>query len=669
MGWHGLRGTFGVLVYGAALAATAAAQDQIRFELAGEAHQGSPGTEFELRLTAEIDPGWHLYSMTQPSGGPVPTQITLPDDRPFELSGDIVQPPFKIVYDPNFEIDTELIEGTADFYLPLRVKADAEPGEGTLQVAIRYMMCDDKRCLPPQTRRLEHAFTVTAPARKSAGGTAAGATVPAKPEGQTAEAAPAAEDSEAVAAPVRAAAGLPASLWSYILLAASMGGLALLTPCVFPMIPITVSYFTKREAVTRPQALKEAAGYGVGIILTFTLLGFGLTFLLGAGGINRVAASPWVNLLIATVFVVFAMSLFGALEIRLPSGWIEAVDRRSGTSGGIVGVLLMALTFSLTSFTCTVPFLGTVMVAALQGDWLWSLVGVAVYSAVFAAPFFILALFPALLASLPKSGNWMNSLKITMGFIELAAAMKFLSNIDLVYQWEFLTRPVFIAVWLAIALVTAIYLLGWFRFPHETPTESIGPLRVLSAIFFLSVSFFLLRGLFGFSLGELNSFLPPRDYGAPAGQVSVGFAADEAPAEWLSDYQQALVVAKRTGKPIFIDFTGYTCTNCRWMEENIFVLPRVRARFRDFVLVRLYTDGNKTEHEDNMRFEQERFNTIALPLYAIMSAEDEILSVFAEGMTRDENRFLEFLDEGRAGVSLARAGLKVRRETLESPLR
>jgi len=385
--------------------------------------------------------------------------------------------------------------------------------------------------------------------------------------------------------------------------------------------------------------------------LTFTLLGFALTFLFGAGGINRLAASPFVNVLIALVFIVFALSLFGAFEIRLPSRWLTAVDKQSSRSGGLAGILLMALTFSLTSFTCTVPFVGTVMVAALQGDWLWSLLGVSVFAAVFSAPFFLLAVFPSLLKSLPKSGNWMNSVKITMGFLELAAAMKFVSNVDLVYQWELVTRPVFIAVWLALALVTAMYLLGWFRLPHEMPGQSVGVFRMFSAIFFLAVSFYLFRGLLGFPLGELDAFLPPRDYGnVQASTFETGGQAAVKEEHWLDSYAAGLEVARRENRPVFIDFTGYTCTNCRWMESNMFPLPEVQALMGRYVLVRLYTDGPEEVHERNLHFEKERFGTIALPYYAIMSPDDQIIATFP-GLTRDSKAFIAFLNRGVRGTT------------------
>ncbi|HSR53998.1 MAG TPA: protein-disulfide reductase DsbD domain-containing protein [Acidobacteriota bacterium] len=624
--------------------------EKIVFELEYQEQALRPGGVSRVHLHADVAEGWHLYSMTQPKGGPIPTTINLGDSQGFELTGAIEQPPIRTVYDPNFEMDAEFIDG-GSFIIPFRAQDDIPEGAHRLAVEIRYMVCSDVQCLPPKTETYEASVPVSSD----------GISLSLPPSQQAA--APLAGDSaeqEEAGTEESAAGGTlgnepPASFLGYFLFSMGMGFLALLTPCVFPMIPITVSYFTKREAQTRMHAVKEASMYAVGIIFTFTGLGFGLTLLLGAGGINQIAASPTVNFFIAGVFIVFALNLFGVLEIKVPSSILSRLDKRANTSS-YLGIAFMALTFSLTSFTCTVPFVGTVMVAALQGNWLWSLVGITGFAVAFALPFFLLAVFPNYLQSLPKSGNWMNSLKIVMGFVELAAALKFLSNIDLVWQLEFLTRPVFITVWLAIALVTSVYLLGWFRFPHEMDdSQSIGALRVLSAIFFLSISFYLFRGLLGFSLGELDSFLPPRDYGgveqAAFGAGLLAGGDGEARREvWHTDYQEALRVAERESKPVFIDFTGYTCTNCRWMEANIFPLRSVQERFQEMVLVRLYTDGGEAEHERNQQFERDRFDTIALPYYAIMSPRDTVLAEFG-GLTRDREEFLSFLDKGLEGAA------------------
>ena len=631
-------------------------QEQVRFQLLVGEEEVQAGGLIEASLVARIIEGWHLYSTTQAPGGPIPTSISVVENSVFSQAGSVKGPPPLRWFDSNFGIDTEYFEKRVDFRIPVRIDSEAASGAHQLAVKVRFQACSDTLCLAPQNRTLMGTIQVAGrPGSEAGSATATGSSEgiqTVQPQAGMDSAASQKPDTIAQTtdrqsdAPLPAGASAPISTLAYILGAMAMGGLALLTPCVFPMIPITVSYFTKRDA-SRKQAVSDAALYAVGIILTFTVIGFAMTFLFGAGGINRLAASPVVNVFIAMVFIVFALSLFGTIELRLPSRWINAVDRQSSAAGGVVGILLMAVTFSLTSFTCTVPFVGAVMVAALHGDLLWSMLGVASFATVFAAPFFFLALFPSWLQALPSSGNWMNSVKITMGFLELAAALKFISNIDLVYQWEMLTRPVFITVWLSIALVTTLYLLGKVRFPHESPTDSVGAARVLSAIFFLAVAVYLMRGLFGFPLGELDAFLPPRDYGLSASLAPFSGQGTEREERWLSNYQEALAQAKEQERPVFVDFTGYTCTNCRWMEANIFVLDKVQDLFDQFVLVRLYTDGIELEHEENLRFEQDRFGTIALPLYAVMSPQDEILETFP-GLTRNRGEFINFLENGLA---------------------
>ena len=644
-----------------ALACLAWGKDEVRFELVVQPPEVGVNSRFDATVKASIEEGWHLYSLTQPPGGPIKTTISVTESSSFAQAGEVRQPEPQVQFDPNFEINAEFFDGIVDFLVPVQVKPGASEGDKDLKVQVRFMVCSDTLCLPPQTNTLAAPVVIVEAVAASAAPTGAEPAGLASPAAERVEAESGDPDNEP-----GAAAAIPRSLFAYLGFSMIWGALALLTPCVFPMIPITVSYFTKREAVTRKQALSDAALYSLGIVLTFTLLGFALTFLFGLGGINRLAASPIVNLGIAAVFVVFALSLFGALEIRLPSSWTTYLDKKASATGGVIGIFLMALTFSLVSFTCTVPFVGTLMVAAVQGDFLWSLLGITAFAVVFATPFFLLALFPSWLQALPRSGSWMSSVKVTMGFLELAAALKFISNVDLVFQWELITRPVFITVWLSIALVTCFYLLGWFHFEYESPNPPLGVVRILSVIFFGAVAIYLFRGLFGFPLGELDAFLPPRDYGNPASIAALGGHSESNEPEWLTDYQAALDVARRENRPLFVDFTGYTCTNCRWMESNVFTLPEVRKRFAQFVLVRLYTDGPELEHQENLRFEEERFGTIALPYYAVVSPQDEIIVTFP-GLTRVVEDFVGFLDRGLLGVVSSKGpveGWKLRTERL-----
>lgn len=420
-------------------------------------------------------------------------------------------------------------------------------------------------------------------------------------------------------------------LLAYLLLALGAGATALLTPCVFPMIPITVSFFTKRKHVSRQRSIRDAGVYALGIIFTFTGLGFLFALLLGATGITDFAANPWVNLFVAAVFVMLAGSLFGFYELQLPTGILNKLNASANEGEGILSVLLMGLVFSLTSFTCTVPFVGAIMVAATQGDWLWPLAGMLVFSTVFAAPFFLLALFPVALKSLPRSGGWLNSVKVVMGFLEIAAAMKFFSNVDLVWEWNLLTRNVFLMIWVLLALASAAYLCGLIKFSHDSELKSMSKVRIFSAASFVGVALFFGAGIFGMGLGIFEGYIPPRAH-----------------AGWVEDWEKGLAESKLTGKPIFVDFTGKTCTNCRLMEANMF--PKVDALLQQYVRVRLYTDERKGDKglrsRRNQAILQERYNTVALPYYAIIGPDGKDLSEPFPGLTYDQVEFETFLKKG-----------------------
>jgi thiol:disulfide interchange protein DsbD len=309
-----------------------------------------------------------------------------------------------------------------------------------------------------------------------------------------------------------------------------------------------------------------------------------------------------------------------------------------GEGSGIVGALLMGLTFTLTSFTCTSPFVGTILVSASQGSWQKPLLGMLAFSTVFALPFFILALVPQWVSQLPRAGGWMNSIKVSMGFLEIAAAMKFLSNVDLVWHWGIFTRPVVLAIWIAIGIILAIYLLGKFQLSLDSKPERIGAFRLVSAIVSLAISFYLLTGLFGAKLGELESFLPPDTENSR----SFNNSKSNEPTWINNDFEAALKQAKSENKMVFVDFTGYTCTNCRWMEANMFPKREVETEMSKFVLARLYTDGNGAVYERQQQFQEQTFQTVALPFYAIFNADGKPLATFP-GLTRNAAEFVDFL--------------------------
>ncbi len=592
-----------------------------------------PGELYKSVLKAEIEPKWHLYALDQPSGGAIATTIKITEGRLFEIVGNIRTPKPKVAPDPNFVVDgkalqTRYFEGQAAFEFML--KATGEVNDSDLAIDVRYQLCNETTCLPPKTVKV--TFTGFEDVKKPV---------------VSSQLPVVSSSANTAIQPPTANNQSPTDLWPFLWLAVSLGALSLLTPCVFPMIPITVSYFTNHSGGSRGKSIKLATIYSLGIIATFTILGMLIAIFIGAAGINLFAANPWINLLITAIFLFFAFNLFGAYELTIPTGVLTKLDHltrsKEGEGSGIVGALLMGLTFTLTSFTCTSPFVGTILVSASQGSWKMPLIGMLAFSAVFALPFFVLALVPQLISQLPRAGGWMNSVKVAMGFLEVAAAMKFISNVDLVWKWGIFTRDVVLSVWIAIGVVLSIYLLGKFQLSHDSKPERLGAFRMFSAVVSLAVSFYLLTGLFGAKLGELESFLPP-----DISNSSARFSRKSEPdLKWIeNDYQAALAKAKAENKRVFIDFTGYTCTNCRWMEANVFPKKEVEAELTKFVLARLYTDGSGEIFERQQQMEQDVFGTVALPFYAIVDADGKTIATFA-GLTRNVSEFVDFLKKAQ----------------------
>ena len=432
---------------------------------------------------------------------------------------------------------------------------------------------------------------------------------------------------------------LDKGLWAFLWTAALYGAISLLTPCVFPMIPITVSFFTKREHVSHFHAVRDALIFSFGIIFTFVGLGFFLALVMGQS-VRNLAANPWMNLGIFAVFMVMAGNLLGYYELQIPSGILNALNKKASKGNSVFSLLLMGLVFSLTSFTCTGPFVGTVMVWAVNGgNWLWPMLGTAVFATVFAAPFFLLALFPTALKSLPKSGGWLNSVKVVMGLVEIAAALKFLSSADLVWHWGFLTRAVFVCVWLVLAAATVAYLLGYIKFPHDTPLKKMSATRKAFAGVFCVLAIMLVGDLTGKdAMGEfVSSILPPREY----------------PPLLTDDWESGIAAGKKAGKPVFFDFTGLTCVNCRKMENGMFKRKEVEELLNNFVVIKLYTDVKKPEEgklrsERNSKDQVARFHNDALPYYAIVEPSGRLLGDFPDGYTEDVEKFTTFLKRSLA---------------------
>ena len=584
-----------------------------------------PGEVAYIQVEANMDDEWHIYALENVGEGPVASRI--------KVNGEIVENQGLIEhrdptekYDEGFGVNTRFFNGTTEFRVPVKIKEDAPIGKTNVSVYMLYQVCNKSLCYPPAEVNIDVSLQVDdGPVRKEYSEFVSARSVSSSNE-------------------INLDDAIAAGFWSFVLLSISMGFLALLTPCVFPMIPITVSFFTHQGELENQKPLNQALVYTLGIVATFSILGMILAITLGAAGANQLAANPWINLFIGALFVYFALSLFGAYEIQLPQS-LRQLSLAQEKRGGYIGTLFMAVTFTLTSFTCTVQFVGLLLVAASQGQWFWPLLGMIVFSTAFATPFFFLALFPQYLAKMPKSGGWLNSVKVVMGFLELAAAFKFFSNTDLVWGWGLFTFNSVLAIWTMIMFFTGLYLLGKIQLPHDSKLESLGVTRMILSLFFLTFSLYMGTGLFGRPIhGMIYSYLPPsleKEYSALDKDNNTEKLI------WYSDLEQAFTEAKLIEKPIFIDFTGYTCTNCRWMETNIFTLQDVEHRFNELILVHLYTDGGEN-HKEYLRYEIERFGTAALPYYVILSPQDEVLATFP-GLTRDVNEFLDFLDKGLAG--------------------
>lgn len=634
---------FLIFLFAGLLAPAAHAAGEITWTVRLEPAQVRPGEHAQVVAEARLAPEWHVYSL-KPSGGPKPTSLTLVDGSALRPDGDPVEPAAKTEFDKGFQTNVSFFENAVAFGLPVRVAEDAS-GEQKATVKVGFMVCKHGTCLPPDKKELTLSFKVTpGPARSEHA--AAVTSAPAQPAGYQAPTGP-------PAGPTASGTGAQDSgtaqqiqdaksrgFLAFIGLAFLMGFAALLTPCVFPMVPITVSFFSKQQE-SGGSGLRSAAAYSLGIISTFTGLGVLMALLFGATSIGRFAANPYVNIGLSLLFIVLALNLFGAFEIQLPS-WLVERTQAGSQRGGFLGPLLMGLTFTLASFTCTFGFVGGLLAATTQGDILWPVLGMLAFSTAFASPFFLLALFPGWLSRMPKAGAWLVTVKGFMGFLELAAALKFLSNIDLQWRLGILTQPVFLAIWSTLFVLAGLYLIGWVELPHQEGVR-VGPFRALFGLASAAFGIWCLAAINGASLGKMTAFLPPRNYPPRAGQP---VAANHGATSWLRSYDEALAKAKAENKPLFIDFTGITCTNCREMEETVFVRPEVADAFKNFVTVSLYTDlENNAESDRYKKMQEQRYGTVELPLYVVVAPDETKIGQIS--YEPNAAKFLQFLNTSR----------------------
>ncbi len=576
------------------------------------------GESLRLVFDLELKEKWHIYSvLPQSEDAPPPTNLEV-IESPFTLDGPFYETKAVIKHDAAIGLTLAFHEDKAKFYQNFKVP-QMSLGSGELVVEVRFQACDDRICLPPKAKR----FTV--PYEIEAG--------PVRPEF-------AAADRSIDEVPRGGFAGTGAkSLSAFILLAALMGLASLMTPCVFPMIPITITYFSQQAHGDKKALLKLASFFGLGIVGTYTGSGLILSLVFGAGAVTRLATNPFVNIAIALLFIVFSFSLIGLFNIQLPAGIQTFFDKKSREIGGVAGVLLMGFTFTLTAFTCTVQFVGTLLITAASGEWIWPLVGMLVFSSVFAFPFFLLALSPSLIKPMQGSiGGWLGRSKVVLGILELMASVKFLSNADLVLETNWISRDANIWIWLVLLCVIVLYLVWTGIRPKLHKSFSQWAFVVL----FLVLIGLTSRGLGDRPLGSLVDALlpPPSAYAKLEGNFAT--EAEVKSLVWHHDPEEAFALAKAEQKEVFIEFTGYTCVNCRWMDRNIIARKEVVTILkRDFILLKLYTDGGD-QAEFNLNYQIKRFHTVALPYYARLKNEDDKGRSFI-GIAKSMDEFVDFI--------------------------
>lgn len=645
------------------------------------------GTEkATLVISAKIDKGWHLYSQFIGDGGPVPTSFRFEKSNGYTLVGKVNEvPKAKVFQDDIFGMEVAWFEKTATFKQDIKVNSkDNFKIKGTLE----FMVCDDKQCLPPE--EVEFSFDVKGvaasvvtttnteePKNNLADTSTAVASVNNTPAADSAKVDP----SKSIAnTSISSEEPAKSSMWGIFFQGFLFGFVALLMPCIFPMIPLTVSFFTK-QSKSRALGIRNALIYGLSIVVIYVGLGLGITILLGASALNELSSDAIFNLIFFLVLIIFATSFFGAFEITLPSSWSTKADEKAD-KGGLIGIFFMAVVLAIASFSCTGPLIGTLLVdAANKGQYMGPFLGMLGFSISLALPFTLFAIFPSWLNSMPKSGGWLNSVKVTLGFIELAFALKFLSNVDMAYHWGILDREVFIVLWVIIFALLGLYLLGKLRFSHDSEVKHVSVPRLFLSIITLSFALYLVPGLWGAPLKAVSGFLPHQGtqdfdlYSRQFSNVSTdGASHSSAPKKYADklhaplgieaffDYDEGLAYAKKVGKPVFLDFTGHSCTNCRKMENAVWPDPEVLRRLKnDFVVISLYVDDRtelaenekyvskytgknvKTIGNRNVDLQVSKFNSNAQPLYVIVDADGNALTG-TFGYKEDIPGYIQFLD-------------------------
>lgn len=641
--------------------------------------------EKEIVFTAVADKGWHLYDMNLPAGGPVSTSITYETMKGAELVGKVVSSVAPTsVYDELFAMNLRWYSGTVTFTQKIKV-TDAKAFK--LAGELEFMACNDETCLPPE--RVEFSFN-----RKNITMTDAGVVAGESDDPTAADSLSLTQgtDSLSVSAdgenagqlvnPTKIAEALSdnVDLWTpvidelkafgespldgtdssllFIFLAGFAGGfIALLTPCVWPMIPMTVSFFLKRTK-NKKKAIKDAVMYGVSIIVIYLALGLLITGIFGASALNDLSTNAVFNLLFFALLVLFAVSFFGAFEMVLPSSWTNKLDAKADSTSGILSIFFMAFTLALVSFSCTGPIIGTLLVqAASMGSIVAPAVGMFGFAFALAIPFSVFAIFPNMLQSMPKSGGWLNSVKVVLGFLELALALKFFSVADLAYGWRILDRETFLVLWIVIFAMLGFYLLGKIRFSHDSELKYVSVPRLFMAIVSLAFAVYMVPGLWGAPLKSISAFAPPlytQDFNLYEDEVHAQF----------DDYEAGMAYAKKNNKPVMIDFSGYGCVNCRKMEASVWTNPGVKQIIEnDYVLITLFVDDKtklpevieieehgktrklKTVGDKWSYLQRSKFGANAQPFYVLLDNNGKPLS-HSYAYDEDVNKYIQFLQGG-----------------------
>lgn len=673
-----------------ALAAQAQILTPVKWKIKLDDKGGAP--EKEIVFTATADKGWHLYDMNLPEGGPVSTSFTFETLNGAELIGQPV-PSVKptTVYDEQFAMNLRWYPDTVSFTQKLKV---TDPAKFKAEGEVEFMACNDETCLPPDQipfsfdKKSIHVDPVLAANSSTTEVDKEDATA-IQPDTQVvAEEAselntpdPAAKETPATTSP-KASDSLTDSpnLWSpvidqlksfgdatvsaadtswlFIFFAGFLGGLiALLTPCVWPMIPMTVSFFLKRTK-DRKKAIRDAITYGLSIIVIYLVMGLLITGIFGASALNDLSTNAIFNILFFLLLVVFAVSFFGAFELVLPASWTSKLDSKADSTTGVLSIFFMSFTLVLVSFSCTGPIIGTLLVqAASMGTAVGPAIGMFGFALALSIPFSVFAIFPNMLQSMPKSGGWLNSVKVVLGFLELALALKFLSVADLAYGWRLLDREAFIVLWIVIFSLLGVYLLGKIKFSHDSEVKYVSVPRLFMAIISFAFAIYMVPGLWGAPLKAISAFAPPlytQDFNLYKNEVHAAF----------DDYESGMAYAKKVNKPVMIDFSGFGCVNCRKMEASVWTDPKVKQMLEnDYVLITLMVDDKtklpqpieiqengktrklKTIGDKWSYLQRSKFGSNAQPFYILLNDEGQPLGP-SYAFNEDVSKYIQFLQNG-----------------------